>query len=75
MNISVNPINGVRYPLPEVLDDQSGIEDFIGRNQGKKVFVVPGLGFVGTVRSLVCSNAVNGDYAVIGVDIEPPHLN
>ena len=28
-----------------------------------------GLGFVGSVMSLVCANAVKGDYAVIGVDL------
>jgi len=30
---------------------------------------VQGLGFVGSVMSLVCANAVKGDYAVIGVDL------
>ena len=27
------------------------------------------MGFVGSVMSLVCANAINGDYAVIGVDL------
>ena len=31
--------------------------------------VVQGLGFVGAVMSLVCANAINKDYAVIGIDL------
>ena len=39
------------------------------RNQGKKVIVVQGLGFVGAVMSLVCCNSHREEYAVIGVDL------
>ena len=35
----------------------------------KPVIAVQGLGFVGAVMSLVCANAIDGDYAVIGVDL------
>ncbi len=42
---------------------------FIKKYQGEKIVVVQGLGFVGSVMSLVCANAINGDYAVIGVDV------
>ena len=35
----------------------------------KRVVVVQGLGFVGAVMSLVCANALEEDYAVIGVDL------
>ena len=39
------------------------------RHREKKVVVVQGLGFVGAVMFLVCANALNEDYAVIGVDL------
>jgi len=42
---------------------------FLQKNSSKKVIVVQGLGFVGSVMSLVCANAIKGDYAVIGVDL------
>ena len=45
------------------------IQKFIQKNSTKKIIVVQGLGFVGSVMSLVCANAINGDYAVIGVDV------
>ena len=45
------------------------IEKFVQKNQGKKIIAVQGLGFVGSVMSLVCANAINGDYAIIGIDL------
>ena len=48
------------------------IDEFIKYNQNKPVVVVQGLGFVGAVMSLVCSNAISCDYAVIGVDKDNP---
>ena len=42
---------------------------FLKNNKNKEVIVIQGLGFVGSVMSLVCANAINGDYAVIGVDM------
>jgi nucleotide sugar dehydrogenase len=44
------------------------IETFIKSHPGKPVVLVQGLGFVGSVMSLVVANAINGNYAVIGVD-------
>jgi nucleotide sugar dehydrogenase len=44
------------------------LEKFLEKQQGKPVVLVQGLGFVGAVMSLVVANAINGDYAVIGVD-------
>jgi len=41
---------------------------FISKNQGKPIVVVQGLGFVGSVMSLVVANAIDGDYAVVGVE-------
>tara|TARA_Y100000590_G_C15747715_1_gene1022841 strand:- start:7197 stop:8624 length:1428 start_codon:yes stop_codon:yes gene_type:complete len=45
------------------------LNSFLQKNNSKKIIVVQGLGFVGSVMSLVCSNAINGDYAVIGIDL------
>lgn len=42
---------------------------FIQQNIGKPVIAVQGLGFVGSVMSLVCSNALTKDYSVLGVDV------
>jgi len=42
---------------------------FIENNRDKKIIAIQGLGFVGSVMSLVCANAVNGEYAVIGVEL------
>jgi len=45
------------------------LKSFLQNNSSKKVIAVQGLGFVGSVMSLVCANAINGNYAVIGVDV------
>jgi nucleotide sugar dehydrogenase len=44
------------------------LEMFLKSHSDTPVVVVQGLGFVGSVMSLVVANAVNGNYAVIGVD-------
>ncbi len=67
--ISTNPMNGNTYNIPERLDDKSGIDGFLSKNENKPVVVVQGLGFVGAVMSLVCANALTEEYAVIGVDL------
>jgi len=69
MNISRNPITCEEHTIPTKLDDSTGILDFIDQNSGKRIIVVQGLGFVGAVMSLVCANAINEEYAVIGVDL------
>ncbi len=66
---SVNLITGEKYQIPTDLNDQSGIDQFIANNSGKKVVVVQGLGFVGAVMSFVVSNALTEEYAVIGIDL------
>ena len=38
-------------------------------NNDKPIIAVQGLGFVGSVMSLVCANAITADYLVIGVDV------
>lgn len=65
---SINPLNGKTYFIPDILDDSLTIDEFVNKNK-KPVIVVQGLGFVGAVMSLVCANAINGDYSVIGVDL------
>ncbi len=69
---SVNPFTGKRSMLPEVLDDKERIDSFLEMNAGKKVVVVQGLGFVGSVMALVCANALTEEYAVIGVELASP---
>jgi UDP-N-acetyl-D-glucosamine dehydrogenase len=66
---SINPLNGKSYLIPEIIDDSHEINKFILSNNNKPVIAVQGLGFVGAVMSLVCANAINGDYSVIGVDL------
>ena len=65
---SINPLNGKTYIIPDLLDDTISIDEFVTKNN-KTVVAVQGLGFVGAVMSLVCANAIEGDYAVIGVDL------
>ena len=67
-NYSLSPITGKKYLLPSE-NDNIKIDNFLSDNKGKKVVVVQGLGFVGAVMSLICSNALTEEYAVIGVDL------
>ncbi len=48
--------------------DRESIDAFVSRQEGRSIVAVQGLGFVGSVMSFVCANAINGDHAVIGVD-------
>ncbi len=68
-NLSISQITGKKYLIPSNLDDKENIDLFLESNKDKKVVVVQGLGFVGAVMSLVCSNSLRGEYAVIGVDL------
>ena len=52
-----------------MISDKQNIDNFLKNNQNKKVVVVQGLGFVGSVMSLVCANAIDEEYAVVGVDL------
>ena len=65
---SYSSISQEKYLLP-LENDISNINSFISKNKGKKIVVVQGLGFVGAVMSLICSNALTEEYAVIGVDL------
>ena len=66
---SFNRLTKEEYLVPEQIDDSENIHLFLNKNVGKKVVVVQGLGFVGAVMALVCANAVDAEYAVIGVDL------
>jgi nucleotide sugar dehydrogenase len=50
------------------MNTNTHIASFLQTQRDKPVALVQGLGFVGSVMSLVVANAINGDYAVIGVD-------
>lgn len=69
---SVSPLTGKEYLIPAFPDDKEGIDKFIATHPGKKVVVIQGLGFVGSVMSLVVANALTEEYAVIGIDLPAP---
>lgn len=69
---SVSPLTGREYTIPDVVDDREKIDAFIARHPGKKVVIVQGMGFVGSVVSLVVANALTEEYAVLGVDLPVP---
>jgi len=70
--ISRSPITNKEYQLPANSDDKAGIDQFLSLHPGKKVVVVQGLGFVGSVMGLVVANALTEEYAVIGIDLPSP---
>lgn len=69
---STDPLSRTEWEIPTGEDDGDGIESFIKRNAGRPVVVVQGLGFVGAAMALVCANASDSKYAVIGVDLPTP---
>lgn len=70
--ISRSPITNKEYSLPQTKDDKAGIDKFLSLHPEKKVVVVQGLGFVGSVMGLVVANALTEEYAVIGIDLPSP---
>lgn len=66
---SISPLTGKEYIIPDAVDDKAGIDSFVAQHPGKKVVVVQGLGFVGSVMALVVANALTEEYAVIGIDL------
>ncbi|MBS1575788.1 MAG: nucleotide sugar dehydrogenase [Bacteroidetes bacterium] len=69
LKVSRSPITNKEYALPITHDDRKGIDNFLSLHPGKKVVVVQGLGFVGSVMGLVVANALTEEYAVIGIDL------
>ena len=64
---SVSLVTGKNYVVP-LGDDLNALKQFVDLNKKKETVVVQGLGFVGTVMSLVVANSDTNQYAVIGVD-------
>ena len=64
---STSLATGVAYTVPDGSDGYA-INEFVQSNQGKKIVAVQGLGFVGTVMSLVIANSDQDEYAVLGLD-------
>lgn len=64
---SKSPITGENYLIPQY-NDKSALDRFLARNKSKELVAVQGLGFVGTVMSLVVANSDVDSYAVVGVD-------
>jgi nucleotide sugar dehydrogenase len=52
----------------DFLDRKNQLQIFLQYHSENVFVLVQGLGFVGSVMSLVVANAINGDYAVIGID-------
>ncbi|MBL7729912.1 MAG: nucleotide sugar dehydrogenase [Chitinophagaceae bacterium] len=72
IQLSKSPVTGKEYEIPAIKDDKAGIDAFVALHPGKKVVVVQGLGFVGSVMGLVVANALTEEYAVIGIDLPTP---
>lgn len=72
LQVSKSPVTGMEYEIPAVKQDKEGIDAFLALHPGKKVVVVQGLGFVGSVMGLVVANALTEEYAVIGIDLPTP---
>lgn len=70
-NTSTSLTTGIQHPIPDS-EDSLAISDFIEINKGKEIVAVQGLGFVGTVMSLVVTNSDDDNYAVIGLDKSTP---
>jgi nucleotide sugar dehydrogenase len=67
--LSISPITNKSYKIPKKKDDKENIDKFLSQNKGKKVVVVQGLGYVGSVMAVVCANAIECEYAVVGIDL------
>ena len=65
---STSLVTGSAYVVPDSSDEHA-LNEFVQSNQGKKIVAVQGLGFVGTVMSLVVANSDQDEYAVLGLDL------
>ena len=64
---SYSPISNNKYSVSNE-SDASTLNNFIKQSNRKKTVAVQGLGFVGTVMSVVIANSDDDLYNVIGVD-------
>ena len=67
--LSISPVTNKTYKIPKKIDDKENIDQFLSKNKDKKIIVVQGLGYVGSVMAVVCANAIDGEYAVLGIDL------
>ena len=58
---STSLATGSAYTVPDGSDEHA-LHEFVQSNQGKKIVAVQGLGFVGTVMSLVVANSDQDEY-------------
>ena len=65
---STSLVTGRAYTIPDGSDEHA-LNEFVQSNKGKKIVAVQGLGFVGTVMSLVVANSDQDEYAVLGLDL------
>lgn len=63
---SISPLNNQKYSFQD--ENDNDLDIFLQLNKNKQIVVVQGLGFVGSVMSLVCSDS-EANYAVIGLDL------
>ena len=68
-SISISPLTGDSYIIPKSKQDME-LKTFLKNNKSKKIIVVMGLGFVGSVMSIICANSEYEEYAVIGLDLK-----
>ena len=68
MRSSTDPNTGKIWPLPDT-DVDPGLDSALAAQKDKKIVVIQGLGFVGAVMALICANADEDPYFVIGVDL------
>ena len=64
---SKSPITGNSYHIPKS-GNEAATKLFLENNKCREIVAVQGLGFVGTVMSLVVANSDEDKYAVIGLD-------
>ena len=60
--LSISPVTNKTYKIPKKIDDKENIDQFLSKNKDKKIIVVQGLGYVGSVMAVVCANAIDGEW-------------
>ncbi|MCH8902741.1 MAG: nucleotide sugar dehydrogenase [Bacteroidetes bacterium] len=62
-------LTGEKFPIPDSVSDKDNLDKFVAKHEGKKIVVVQGLGFVGSIMSLIVANTEKENYTVIGIDL------
>ena len=68
IQISKDPNTGKEWAVP-INSNDPDLDNALKAAEGKQIVVVQGLGFVGAVMALICANADDTPYFVIGVDL------